>query len=471
MNYKSMLGFGASFLLLTACNPENKNQEVQSENGNPNIVIIYCDDLGYGDLGCFGANDIQTPNIDGIAEQGIKFTEFYSASPICSPSRAGLMTGRLPQRMGVHGVFFPESYTGMPVEEITIADVLKNHGYTTGIVGKWHLGHMHRFLPLQRGFDEYFGIPYSNDMESVVYMEGNEVVEFNPDQTYTTKTYTEKAIDFIERHKEEPFFLYLAHSMPHVPIYASEDFLGTSERGLYGDVIQELDWSVGQVMKTLQENGLKENTLLVFSSDNGPWLVMREHGGSAGFLREGKQYTFEGGMRVPTLAMWPAKIEGGRVYDDMALMVDWFPTISDIVGEELRDDRDYDGESILPVLEGTDNRKGDQYLYFDNQNLQCYRHGDWKVKKAFEGSSYVRWRKYVPPHPTLLINLKEDSGEQINLAEVYPEKLEQMLHEMDSMREAMGDLPPALVIKTDADNSHYDYLVQKYGEDYFMQEY
>jgi arylsulfatase A-like enzyme len=471
MNYNLLPYLGAAIVLSSSCNQNDRNQDVGFENNNPNIVIIYCDDLGYGDLGCFGATDIRTPNIDAIAEQGIKFNEFYSASPICSPSRAGLMTGRLPQRMGVHGVFFPESYTGMPVEEITMADVLKKHGYTTGIVGKWHLGHMHQFLPLQRGFDEYFGIPYSNDMESVVYMDGNEVVEYNPDQTYTTKTYTEKAVDFIERHKNEPFFLYLAHSMPHVPIYASEDFLGTSERGLYGDVIQELDWSVGQLMKTLEENGLKENTLLVFSSDNGPWLVMREHGGSAGILREGKQYTFEGGMRVPTLAMWPAKIEGGRVYDNMALMVDWFPTISDIVGEELRDDREYDGESILPVLEGTDDRKGDQYLYFDNQNLQCYRHGNWKVKIEFKGSDYVTWKKYVPPHPTLLINLKEDPGEQINLAEVYPDKLKQMLHEMDSMRKAMGDLPPALIIKTNADNSHYDYLIEKYGEDYYELEY
>lgn len=471
MNYKSIWVFGASFLLLSGCNQESKKPGFQSAKDNPNIIIIYCDDLGYGDLGCFGATDIQTPNIDRIAEQGIKFTEFYSASPICSPSRAGLMTGRLPQRMGILGVFFPESYTGMPVEEVTMADVLKKHSYATGIVGKWHLGHMHQFLPLQRGFDEYFGIPYSNDMESVVYMAGNEVVEFNPDQTYTTKTYTEKAVDFIEKHKDKPFFLYLAHSMPHVPIYASENFRGTSERGLYGDVIQELDWSVGQVMKTLEENGLTDNTLLVFSSDNGPWLVMRDHGGSAGILREGKQYTFEGGMRVPTLAMWPAKIEGGRVYDDMALMVDWFPTISEIVGEELQDDRDYDGESILPVLEGTADRKGDKFLYFDNQNLQCYRHGDWKVKKAFKGSSYARWIKYVPPHPVLLINLKDDPGEQINLAEVYPEKLELMLHGMDSMQQAMGDLPPGLVIKTNADNSHYDYLFQKYGEGYYMQDY
>ncbi len=461
----------SGIIFFSGCISRDKKQSSHGNAGFPNVVIIYCDDLGYGDLECFGATDIQTPNINAIGERGIRFTEFYSSSPICSPSRAGLLTGRLPQRMGVHGVFFPESFTGMPVEEVTIADVLKKHGYKTGIVGKWHLGHMHKYLPLQRGFDEYFGIPYSNDMESVVYMEGNEVVEFDPDQTYTTKTYTEKAVDFINRHSEDPFFLYLAHSMPHVPIYASEEFRGTSERGLYGDVIQEIDWSVGEVMKTLEKKGIIDNTLLIFSSDNGPWLVMREHGGSAGQLREGKQYTFEGGMRVPTLAMWPERMEGGRVYDDMALMVDWFPTISDIVGKKLLDDRDYDGESILPVLEGTASRKGDKYLYFDNQNLQCYRHGDWKVKKEYNGSSYVRWKKYVPPHPTLLINLKEDPGEKNNLADKYPDKLEKMLYEMDSMHKAMGELPPALVIKTSIDYSHYEYLEEKYGEDYYKMEY
>lgn len=469
MNPKIIFGLGAALMIFSSCNQEAQKDKSDNQNDNPNIVIIFCDDLGYGDIECFGASDIKTPNVDAIAEQGIQFTEFYSSSPICSPSRAGLMTGRLPQRMGVHGVFFPESYTGMPVEEITMADVLKEHGYATGHVGKWHLGHMHEYLPLQRGFDEYFGIPYSNDMESVVYMEGNDVVEFNPDQSYTTRTYTEKAVDFINRHKDVPFFLYLAHSMPHVPIYASEDFLGTSERGLYGDVIQELDWSVGEVMRTLEENGIKENTLLVFTSDNGPWLVMRELGGSNGILREGKQTTFEGGMRVPTVAMWPSNTEGGRVYDDMALMTDWFPTVVDILGDELPDDRPYDGESLVPIFEGTGVRQGDQYLYFDNQNLQCYRHGDWKVKKAFEGYPFLRWRKHVPPHPTLLINLKEDPGERNNLAEEYPEKLEQMLHEMDSMRAAMGELPPALVIKSNADNSHFQYLTEKYGKDFFME--
>lgn len=462
----SLVKISPLILLGAGCSSTDRSDNPQPATGAPNIVIIYCDDLGYGDLACFGANDIKTPNIDAIAEQGIKFTEFYSASPVCSPSRAGLLTGRLPQRMGIHGVFFPDSYYGMPEEEITLAQILKKVGYSTGIVGKWHLGHRLKYLPLQRGFDEYFGIPYSNDMETVVYMEGNEVTEVNPDQHYTTRTYTEKAIEFIDRHADEPFFLYLAHSMPHVPIYASEDFLGTSERGLYGDVIQEIDWSVGRVMKKLDEEGLKENTLLIFSSDNGPWLVMRELGGSAGILREGKQFTFEGGMRVPTLAMWPEVIKSGSVYDDMALMMDWFPTLAEVTGAMMPVDRSFDGESLMGVLRGDGKRQGNQYLYFDGAKLECYRHGDWKVKKAFEGTRPAKWRQAVAPHPVLLINLKDDPGELTNLAEKYPEKLNEMLWEMDSMKNAMGELPPSIFIRRDADHSHYDYLEEKYGKNY-----
>lgn len=467
MKVSSIIKSGTIVLLGVSCNSSPLNKQKQEEINKPNFIIIYCDDLGYGDISCFGAKDINTPNIDMIAEQGIKFTEFYSASPICSPSRAGLMTGRMPQRMGVHGVYFPESYFGMPTDEITIAQLLKENGYSTGIVGKWHLGHRHEYLPLQRGFDEYFGIPYSNDMESVVYIEGNEVVDTNPDQHYLTRTYTEKALDFIDRHSEKPFFLCLAHSMPHVPIYASENFIGTSERGLYGDVVQEIDWSVGEILKRIEDKGIKENTLVVFSSDNGPWLVMREHGGSAGILREGKQTTFEGGMRVPTLAMWPAKIKTPGSYDDLALMMDWFPTLAEAANLEMPGDRVFDGESLIPVFEGTAKRQGDKYLYFDGLNNECYRHGDWKIKKEYKGNEHLTWKKYIPPHPVLLINLKEDPGERINLADKFPQKLEKMVAEMDSMRNAMGDLPPAIFIRSEADRSHFNFLVEKYGKEYY----
>lgn len=454
--------FAAVLTGLSAC-----NQPAPEKRSGTNFVIIYCDDLGYGDLGCFGASDIATPNIDRMAGEGMKFNAFYSASPVCSPSRAALLTGRIPQRMGINGVFFPESFEGMPLEENTLADLLKPAGYATGMVGKWHLGHMQPYLPLQRGFDEYFGIPYSNDMESVVYLEGNIVVDHHPDQRLTTKTYTEKAVDFIERKKDQPFFLYLAHSMPHVPIYASDDFLGTSDRGLYGDVIQEIDWSVGKILDKLEDSGILENTLVIFSSDNGPWLVMRDHGGSAGGLREGKQYTFEGGQRVPTLAFWPEGISPGTVYDDMGLMMDWVPTICEIAGVELPDDRDYDGESLLAVIKGEGERKGDEFLYFDGEHLQCYRKGDWKIKLAYDGFEGARWKHKVPAHPLLLVNLKDDPGETVNLADKYPEKVEEMLESMEAYKESKGEFPPSIFIKSNADNSHYNHLVEKYGQEYY----
>ena len=316
----------------------------------PNIVYIFADDLGYGDLSCYGAKDINTPNIDQIAKQGIKFTEFYSASSVCSPSRAALLTGRYPQRMGINTVFFPESFTGIPDTEITIPEILKEKGYATGIVGKWHLGHHYQYLPLQQGFDEYFGIPYSNDMESVVYMRGNEVESYKVKQQYITKTYTKEAQKFITKNKDNSFFLYIAHSMPHVPLYASEEFIGTSKRGLYGDVVQELDWSVGQILKSLREHGILENTLIVFSSDNGPWLAMKEDGGSAGDLREGKTFTFDGGMKVPTVAMWKNRIPQGIINTEVASQMDWFPTIANITGSSIPKGLVIDGLDISKVL-------------------------------------------------------------------------------------------------------------------------
>jgi len=427
----------------------------------PNIIHIFADDLGYGDIGCFGARDIHTPNIDRIADEGIKFTEFYSASPVCSPSRAGLLTGRLPQRMGINEVFFPESFTGMPPDEITIAEMLQEKGYISGIVGKWHLGHHFPFLPLQQGFNSYFGIPYSNDMASVVYMRDNQVESFYVDQRYITKTYTEKALQFIERHKERHFFLYLAHNMPHVPIYASEDFIGSSRRGLYGDVIQELDWSVGQILQKLESLNLMENTLVIFSSDNGPWLVMEELGGSAGILREGKNYTFEGGMRVPTVAMWKGTIPDGLVYEDLAAQVDWFPTLAQLVGVPLPEDREIDGRDLSRVLFNTGKREDPSYLFFDGRDLQCYRKENWKIKKPFEGYSGSPWKKAVAAHDTLLVNLKEDPGERNNLYEGNKGLAKSLLKEMNKAFRDLGELPPSLVVRTEADISHLEALQNK----------
>ena len=421
----------------------------------PNIVYIFADDLGYGDLSCYGAKDINTPNIDQIAKQGIKFTEFYSASSVCSPSRAALLTGRYPQRMGINTVFFPESFTGIPDTEITIPEILKEKGYATGIVGKWHLGHHYQYLPLQQGFDEYFGIPYSNDMESVVYMRGNEVESYKVKQQYITKTYTKEAQKFITKNKDNSFFLYIAHSMPHVPLYASEEFIGTSKRGLYGDVVQELDWSVGQILKSLREHGILENTLIVFSSDNGPWLAMKEDGGSAGDLREGKTFTFDGGMKVPTVAMWKNRIPQGIINTEVASQMDWFPTIANITGSSIPKGLVIDGLDISKVLTDKGNRKNSDLLFLDGKQLQGYRSGQWKVKLPYKGFRGNKWKQFVKAHDTLLFNLNTDPGEKNNLFEKYPEKAKEILKEMIEKYQDMGKLPPSLITKAQADQSHF----------------
>lgn len=451
-----------NFLFLTylVCSC-HANQQNTAKEPLPNIVFIFTDDLGYGDLGCFGATDIKTPNIDKIASSGIRFTDFYSASSVCSPSRAGFLTGRMPQRMGINAVFFPESFTGMPPSEITIAEMLKEKGYTTGIIGKWHLGHFEKYLPLQQGFDEYFGIPYSNDMASVVYMRGNDVENYDVDQHYITQTYTNEALSFIGNHRDQPFFLYLAHNMPHVPIYASEKFTGSSNHGLYGDVIQELDWSVGQVIAQLEKFNLLENTLVVFSSDNGPWIVMRDYGGSAGVLREGKMFTFEGGMRVPTVAMWKGKIKPGTEYRGLASQMDWFPTFAKLTGSEMPKDRAIDGKDLSEVLLHNGKREEDDYLFFDGGDLQCYRKGKWKVKLPYEGFAGARWKQAVSPHDTLLFDLNADPGEKHNLYPELPEMAMELLNEMGQKRNEMGELPKSLVVRTSADESHFEHL---YGE-------
>ncbi|MBD0257980.1 MAG: sulfatase, partial [Cytophagales bacterium] len=400
----------------------------QSRPPRPNIVFILADDLGYGDVGAFGATDIRTPNIDGLARRGIKFTQFYSPSPVCSPARAGFLTGRYPRRMGIDGVFFPESFTGLPAAEVTVAESLKEKGYATALVGKWHLGHHRPYLPRQHGFDEYFGIPYSNDMQGVVYLRGNEVAAYKVDQRLTTQVYTEEAVEFIGKHKQGPFFLYLAHTMPHVPLYASEAFRGKSKRGLYGDVVEELDWSVGQVLEALRKHGLEENTLVVFSSDNGPWLAFDVEGGSAGPLREGKQTTFEGGMRVPTVACWPGKIAAGSVYDGLATTFDWLPTFLRLAGGgAYAPKKPLDGEDITPVLTGTGTRKGDELLYYFGGQLQAYRKGDWKIKFPYAGNQGITGMKDLAPHDTLLFNLRQDVGERTNLLEAHPEKVRELL--------------------------------------------
>ncbi|HLF32793.1 MAG TPA: sulfatase [Cyclobacteriaceae bacterium] len=435
-------------------------QEHSVDRGQkPNFVIIYADDLGYGDIGCFGAKDIKTPNIDRMAKDGIRFTSFYSASPVCSPSRAALLTGRYPIRMGITEVFFPNSYFGIPAEEITVAEVLKSAGYHTGTIGKWHLGHNYPHLPLQNGFDDYFGIPYSNDMDNVMYMRGNQIEAPEVDQHQITKTYTEEALKFIRGLHREPFFLYVAHNMPHVPIYASGPFMGTSRRGLYGDVVQELDWSVGEIITCLEQLNIIDNTLVIFSSDNGPWLVMRELGGSAGIFREGKGFTFEGGVREPTVAMWRGTIQAGSEYYGMAAMTDWFPTIVNLAGVKIPGDLIIDGKDLGNVLFGKGVRRGDEFAYFSNGQLQAYRFGDWKLKLPFAGSQKTPWSHFIAEHDTLLFNLRTDPGEISNRLVENPGMARLIAAKMDSFMVTLQPLHPSVHKRgSPADKSHLIYL-------------
>ena len=436
-------------IIFISCDTETDNNEI-----SPNIVFIFADDLGYGDLSSYGASDINTPNIDFIGKNGIKFTDFYSVSSVCTPSRAGMLTGRYPQRFGLNGVLFPDSHTGLPSSEYTIAELLRDNGYNTGMVGKWHLGHKYEFLPLQQGFDFFYGIPYSNDMASTVYFAGNDVVDYYPDQSQMTKKLTEEAVKYIDRNKENNFYLYLAHPMPHVPIYVSEKFRGSSDRGLYGDVIQELDWSVGEIIKRLEELNILDETLVIFSSDNGPWLTMRDMGGSAGELRNGKMYTFEGGMRVPTLAMMKGLIPEGIESNEIISQLDWMPTFASLTRTEISKEIAIDGDDITEILRGNSFDYERDYLFFDYEKLEAYRRGDWKVKLPYEGWPGSWYKSPIDSHDTLLFNLRKDPGEKNNIFDSNREMAKSLIDLMNVKYKEMGKLPESIVIRSDADESH-----------------
>lgn len=436
-------------IIFISCDTETDNNEI-----SPNIVFIFADDLGYGDLSSYGASDINTPNIDFIGKNGIKFTDFYSVSSVCTPSRAGMLTGRYPQRFGLNGVLFPDSHTGLPSSEYTIAELLRDNGYKTGMVGKWHLGHKYEFLPLQQGFDFFYGIPYSNDMASTVYFAGNDVVDYYPDQSQMTKKLTEEAVKYIDRNKENNFYLYVAHPMPHVPIYVSEKFRGSSDRGLYGDVIQELDWSVGEIIKRLEELNILDETLVIFSSDNGPWLTMRDMGGSAGELRNGKMYTFEGGMRVPTLAMMKGLIPEGIESNEIISQLDWMPTFASLSRSQIPKEVIIDGDDITEILRGNSFEYERDYLFFDYEKLEAYRRGDWKVKLPYEGWPGSWYKSPIDSHDTLLFNLRKDPGEKNNIFDSNREMAKSLIDLMNVKYKEMGKLPESIVIRSDADESH-----------------
>lgn len=445
-------------------------QEAQSasEQALPNIIIILADDMGYADMGVFGAEGIETPHLDQMAANGMQFTDFYSPSPVCSPTRAALMTGRYAKRHGMTHVFQHTSHDGMDPEEVTIAEQLKQAGYSTGMVGKWHLGHLDRYMPWNQGFKEFYGVPFSNDMGNFFWYENQEIIYEPIDQRYLTKRYTEKATDYIERHQDKPFLLYLAHSMPHVPLYVSPEFEGSSELGLYGDVIQELDWSTGEIVKKLEALGIAENTLVLFSSDNGPWLVMDDHGGSAGELRSGKGSTFEGGQRVPTVAQWPAQISPGSVNGTVSSLLDILPTVSSIAGVPLPENKVIDGKDILPVLNGTGERADQQFIYLSSHgsHVQGLRDGDWKLKRPQSG--YPQFLENWMPagqvkHETLVFNLKEDPSEQNNLADQYPQRVEQMELQLQAFEASVAaeNARSKYVIATKSDKKGYEAVVKK----------
>jgi arylsulfatase A len=408
----------------------------------PNFIIIFADDLGYGDLGCYGHPTIRTPHLDRMAAEGLRWTDFYVGASVCTPSRAALLTGRLPIRSGMcddnRRVLFPDSAGGLPPSEVTIAEALKPQGYATGCIGKWHLGHLPQYLPTQNGFDSYFGLPYSNDMDRVAgegrqaffhprveywnvpLMRDEQIIERPADQNTLTKRYTEEAVRFIEQNKDRPFFLYLAHTMVHVPLFVSDDFRNTSPRGLFGDAVEEIDWCVGRILATLRREGLAENTFVVFTSDNGPWLIFDQHGGSAGLLREGKGCTYDGGMREPCIMWWPGTIKPAVIHGLGATM-DLLPTILRLAAAEVPGDRILDGYDLRPVLAGTGPSPRDTIFYYRGVQLYAVRKGFYKAH-FITRSAYGKDQP-VSHDPPLLYHLGQDPSEKFDIAKDHPDVL------------------------------------------------
>lgn len=428
----------------------------------PNVILIFADDLGYGDLGCYGAQKIRTPHLDRMAAEGVRFTDFYSAAEVCTPSRAALLTGRYPLRSGMCGdierVLFPNSKGGLPPAEITIADALRGAGYATMHIGKWHLGIHEGSRPLDQGFDHSFGLPYSNDMDArpglpkgatssatpprdgwnVALMRDGKVIEQPADQTTLTKRYTEEAVKFIGEHRTKPFFLYLAHTFPHVPLFASPDFQGKSKAGIYGDTVEELDWSVGRILETLRKQNMQENTLVVFTSDNGPWLIMGEQGGSAGPLRDGKGSTWDGGMRVPCIAWMPGRIKPA-VSSQLVQAMDWFPTALSMAEVKFPDGVALDGVNLTPLLLENATLPERSYFFYRGPQLFACRLGPWKAHFHTQGG-YGGQAKQAHD-PPLLYHLGDDPAESKDVAAQHPDVLQNI---RDAVRQHQTRMVPGV---------------------------
>jgi arylsulfatase A-like enzyme len=428
----------------------------------PNFVVVFTDDQGYQDVGVFGSPDIETPNLDRMAAEGVRLTDFYVSQAVCSASRVALMTGCYSNRVGILGALGPGSKIGISDDEMIIPQVLKTRGYATAIYGKWHLGHHPQFLPTRHGFDDYFGLPYSNDMWPFHPTAGDRFPDLplfdkekivNPavtgkDQTQLTTWYTERAVGFIKENKDRPFFLYVPHSMPHVPLYVSGKFKGKSKRGLYGDVIMEIDWSVGQILKTLKEQGLDEKTLVIFTCDNGPWLSYGDHGGSALPLREGKGTMWDGGCREPFIARWPGKIPPGTVCSELAATIDILPTLASLAGADLPKNR-IDGKNIWPLLSGKKEAKTphDSYLYYYSRQLQAVRSGQWKLHlphryrslKGKPGNGGTPGPYIQRKTGLALFDLKNDIGETTDVAAKHPKIVARLKGIAAEARKDLGD--------------------------------
>lgn len=447
-------------------------EPARPSTNTPNIVVMFIDDMGYADIGPFGAKAYPTPYLDQMATEGMRFTDFQVTSAVCSASRSALVTGCYHRRIGFAGAFGPKSKNGIHEDEVTIAEICKQKGYATACYGKWHLGHHPKFLPTNHGFDEYFGLPYSNDMwpfhpdirhlsmedrikrwPHLPLIEGTTVINPKMDgkaQELLTKQYTERAVTFIEENKDQPFLVYLPHSMVHVPLYVSDEFKGKSGAGLFGDVVMEVDWSMGQIMSTLKKHNLADNTLVVFTTDNGPWLSYGDHAGSAAPLREGKGTMFEGGCRVPTLMWWPGKIEAGSACDKLASTIDILPTIAGLIGADLPD-HDIDGKDISPLMFGEKDAESPHeyfYHYYSGGELQAVRDQRWKLFFPHRyrtmdgnpgGTGGIPTKYSYKNTTTELYDLQNDWSETTNVADDHPEIVERLKAAAEVARGKFGD--------------------------------